>query len=712
MLKYIVNLLIVCFVLPISAQQLTIDDIWKSAKFYPNYGDEIQFVNTNANFTQLISANKSTQIQLFDVSNGKFIETLFDSKKFDGLHINSYSFSNDDKMILLATNSESIFRHSEMANYFTYNIDTDELIELSKSGKQLYPAFSPDNKKVAFIRDNNIFYKILDKNIEVQVTKDGEINSIINGKSDWVYEEEFGLTSAFKWSANSDQIYYMQLDESGVKEFSFDVYRELYPEQEVFKYPKAGEENAKASLKVYTLSTHKTESLQIPFAYEYIPRLYSTSNGFGFLLLNRLQNHLQLIEYNTQSKQFDLVYEEKDDQYVELPIVFEYLAGNNWIISSEKDGYPHLYTIINKNVSAVTSGNFEVTDYYGMDNQGWVYFQSSGESISDRQVFKINLNNNEKLALTSESGTHDATFSGDFRYFIDEFSADGIPAVIEVKDNEGKTIRKIEDNKALAKELEQFWSYKDFFEIPLGGYSLNAWMIKPKDFDPQKEYPVLVTLYGGPGKQSVRNVWDGSDGIWHQMLAQQGYIVVCIDNRGTGMRGSAFKKQTYMNLGKIEAQDHIRAAQYLGGLPFINAEKIGIFGWSYGGTLSALSLFRGNGVFAAAISIAPVTNWRFYDTVYTERYMGKPQDNPSGYDGNSLIQNVAQWQKGALFLVHGSGDDNVHFQNSMELITALNNEGKHYDLYIYPNLNHNIQTFQARHHLYEKMTMFLEEYLK
>ncbi len=713
MLKLVRLLLILVIPVSLCAQEITLENIWLNYAYSPRLGDQIDFQNTSSNYTRLIPDEMGNQkLELFDIKTGKVIETLFDGSKVENnLLVDNYAFSDDDKMVLLGTERERIYRYSTKSNYYTYNIDRNELNVLSNSGKQMYPQFSPDNKKVAFVRDNNLFYKIIKTDQEVQITKDGEFNSIINGHADWVYEEEFFLTRAYEWSKDGSKIMFAQFDESEVKEFSYPRYNGLYPEIVSFKFPKTGEANSKVILKLYDLKTHQLSTLDIPYKYEYIPRLYSTDNGFAFLLLNRHQNHLRLIDYNISTKKFSLTYEEKDDRYIDLPIAFEYLTGQNWIISSERDGYPHLYTIINKNVNAITSGDFEVTAFYGIDKEGWVYYQSTEESEVERQVHKINLNSKEKIALTTQSGTHTANFSGDNTFFIDQFSAAGLPYQITVKDTDGKVVRSIEKNPDLKKSIKPFWTGKDFFEIPLGSYSLNAWMMKPKDFDPSNQYPVLMFLYGGPGDQNVQNTWGGTDDIWFQMLTQKGYIVVSVDNRGTGMKGTEFKKMTYMKLGKYEVEDQVKSAKYLGGLPYIDGNRIGIFGWSYGGSLSALSLFEGKGTFKAALSVAPVTNWRYYDTVYTERYMRTPAENTEGYDKYSPIKAVSKWEEGALFLAHGMADDNVHFQNSVELVEAMNLAGKQYDFYMYPNRAHGIGGLANRYHLFTKMTNFILENL-
>ncbi|MEZ5002977.1 MAG: DPP IV N-terminal domain-containing protein [Chitinophagales bacterium] len=715
MLKLVRLMIMVMLPMALNAQDLSLESIWLKYNYRVNTGDRIQFQNTNANYTQLVyDKGGSQKLNLYDIASGKLIETLYDGSKIDRDHlfISNYEFSSNDKLVLLATAEEPIFRRSLKANYYAYNIDTDEFLQLSDQGKQMYPHFSPDNKSVAFIRNNNLFYKSLHENKEVQITFDGEINQKINGYADWVYEEEFMLTRAYEWSARGDQILFIQFDESTVKEYEMQTYRDLYPETTGLKYPKAGEQNSKESLQLYDLKTEQLHTLNIPFSFEYIPRIYATDYGFAFLLLNRHQNHLQLVSYNTKNDQFNIIYEEKDERYVDVPIVLQYLSGNNWVISSEKDGYTHLYTIINQHVKAITKGNFEVTDYYGMNTSGWVFYQSAEENETERQVYKINIHTDEKIALTAERGSHSATFSGDSQFFIDNHSADGLPYQISVKESDkGKKIRSIEENKELLKQIKSFWSYKDFFEIPLGEYSLNAWMIKPKNFDPSKKYPVVMMVYGGPGDQNVQNTWGGLDDFWFQILAQKDFIVVSVDNRGTGMKGSEFKKMTYAKLGQYEVEDQIKAAQYLGGLPYIDQDKIGIWGWSYGGYVSAFSLFEGQGIFKAAISIAPIANWRFYNTVYAERYLGLLQENMIAYETSSLLNAVPKWKTGSLFLAHGMLDDNVHFQNSVKLVEFMNYYGKQYDFYCYPDSDHNIGTSGNRYHLYTKMTNFLLEHL-
>ena len=715
MRSYFITILLFILSFQLFAQDLTMQDIWMSREYLGISAEHIDFLNTNSNYTILVQDEEGNQaIESHDIASEKKTKDLFKASNYNNLpFISSYTFSKDDNMILLKTEVEQIYRRSTKANFYTYNIAKKKLSEVSADGKQMYPNFSPDNEKVAFIRENNLFYKELKSGKEVQITDDGLFNHIINGYSDWVYEEEFYLKRAYEWSADGSKILFIQFDESEVREYSLLKYKDdNYPEVYTYKFPKTGEDNSKVKLKIYDLKSKELSTLDIPYEFEYIPRIYATDTDFAFLLLNRHQNHMKLIKYNLASKEYTSIYEEKDERYIDLPIVLDYLAGNNWIISSEKDGWNHLYTIINGTESAVTSGQFEITKFYGIDQEGWVYYQSTEESDVQRHTYKINLNSGEKVKLTSQEGNNSANFSGDNQYFINKYHADGVPTQVNLYDNSGKLVRAIEDNKGLKKKLDKFWIYKDFFEIPFDGFALNAWMIKPRDFNPTKRYPVLMYLYGGPGDQNVGNEWGGYNDLWFQMLAQQGYIIVSVDNRGTGVKGAEFKKMTYQQLGKYELEDQVNCAKYLGQLPYVDADNIGIFGWSYGGFMSALCLFKGKGAFKAALSVAPITHWKFYDTIYTERYMRSPQENKRGYDNYSPLESVHDWESGDLFLAHGTADDNVHFQNSIALVEKMNQARKQYDFYAYPDRAHGIGGLSNRFHLFQKMTEFLDEKLK
>jgi dipeptidyl-peptidase-4 len=429
------------------------------------------------------------------------------------------------------------------------------------------------------------------------------------------------------------------------------------------------------------------------------------------MLLNRHQNYQQIIYYNPETSSFRQIYEYRNEKYIEEPTIFSYLGDGKYMIASDRDGYQHIYIVSSGKITPVTFGQYEVTAFYGMDDSGWLYFQSSERDPSQRHIYKKNINSGEERQLVLEPGVHNAAFSGDHAYFVNTYTAQGIPPVISVIDQNGKVVRVIENNKDLQKELAKFWRPREFMSIPAGEYDIKAWMITPPDFDENKKYPVLIFVYGGPGAQRVMNEYLGSLDLWFQLLAQKGYIVLCNDNRGTPGRGSEYMKANYLQLGKVEVEDQIKVIDYLKTLPYVDGGRIGYYGWSYGAYMSLLMLFQGGGTVKAALSIAPVTHWKFYDTIYTERFMRTPKENPSGYDDGSPLMALDQWKSGKLFLAHGTADDNVHFQNTAELVKKMNSSGKHYDLYIYPDGDHGMGGYLNRYHLYQKMTSFILENL-
>ncbi|MFT7114325.1 MAG: dipeptidyl-peptidase-4, partial [Candidatus Azotimanducaceae bacterium] len=580
--------------------------------------------------------------------------------------------------------------------------------------------FSPDGKHVAFVRDNNIFVKDLEKGTEIQVTKDGKKNAIINGATDWVYEEEFAFDKAFFWSAEGSKIAYYRFDETAVPEFSMDVFKGgLYPEQEQFKYPKAGEANATVGIFVYNLRTNNTAEADIKANDEfYIPRIKWTKddNLLSVQRMNRHQNELDFILVNGNDGASNVIFTEKDAAYVDVSDDLTFLNnGKQFVWTSEKSGFNHvyLYDLRGKQVRQITKGNWDVTSVYGVDVvNNLLYYQSAEESPLRRSVYVIDLKGRNKRRLSIKEGTNKAYFSKNFSVFINNYSNANSPSEYTLHLNNGKLARELVNNEKLKETLEGLSiSPKEFFTFKTSeDVELNGWMIKPADFDATKKYPVFMTVYGGPGSQTVTDSWGGSNYFWHEMMAQEGYIVVSVDNRGTGARGRDFKKITYQELGKYETIDQIEAAKYLGGLDYVDADRIGIQGWSYGGYMSSLCLTKGAEQFKAAIAVAPVTTWRYYDSIYTERYMRTPQENEAGYDDNSPINHVDKME-GAYLLVHGSADDNVHYQNTMEMITALVKANKQFDLFIYPDNNHGIYFGNSRLHLYTKMTNFLKENL-
>jgi len=665
-------------------------------------------------------ATRSTSIDLYDYKTLSKVKTIASSKTMDAIpYFSNYIFSEDERKVILETNTEPIYRHSVLGHYYVYDVNSESL-EMISEDKIQEPTFSPDGTKVAYGHNNNVFIKDLLSGITKQITFDGEKNKIINGITDWVYEEEFAFVRAFEWNASSDTIAFIRFDETQVPEFSMDIYgTDLYQTQEVFKYPKAGEKNAIVSLHFYDLNSENTSTVSLSKKYQdfYIPRIKWTNdpNILSAQFLNRHQNTLDLWMINPRSNQSNLVLSEHDEAYVDVTDNLTFLQDNSFIWTSEKDGFNHIYHYSKegKLITQITKGDWEVTNYYGYNESAHsIYYQSVENGSTNRDVYSIRLNGKRKKRLSLAEGTSDASFSADFTYFIKTYSNASTPPKYTLNDSKtGRLLKNIKDNSALLKTLSNYkFSNKEFSTINVNGNDLNMWMLKPADFEASKTYPLLMFQYSGPGSQKVANSWFTARDYWHQYLAQQGYIVVCVDGRGTGFKGADFKKITYLNLVKYETEDQIQAAKQISELPYIDASRIGIWGWSFGGHMSTNCLLKGNDVFKMAIAVAPVTSWRFYDTIYTERFMRTPQENPSGYDDNSPF-NYPELLKGDYLLVHGSGDDNVHVQHTMRMVEALIQADKQIDWAIYPDKNHGIYGGNTTKHLYTKMTNFLHEKL-
>ena len=662
----------------------------------------------------------STSIDLYDYITFSKVKVIATSKTMEAIpYFTNYTFSANESKLILETNTESIFRYSVLGNYYVYDIYLEKL-DLISEHKIQEPTFSPDGTKVAYGLNNNLYVKDLISGDTKQITFDGEKNRIINGITDWVYEEEFAFVRAFEWNASSDRIAFIRFDETEVPEFSMDVYgTDLYQTQNVFKYPKAGEKNAIVSLHFYDLNTDKTATVPLSTTYNdfYIPRIKWTNdaNVLSAQYLNRYQNKLDLWLINPEKGDANLVLSETDDAYVDVTDNLTFLEDNSFLWTSERDGFNHLYhySKTGQLKKQITKGAWEVTAYYGYnESENAIYYQSVENGSINRDVYSVRLNGKRKIRLSSQVGTNDASFSADFTYFIKTFSSANIPTKYTLHDSKtGRLVRNIKDNSALKNTLSSYkYSNKEFSTLNVNGNDLNMWMLKPSDFDATKTYPLLMFQYSGPGSQRVVNKWNSSRDYWHQYLAQQGYIVVCVDGRGTGFKGSDFKKVTYLNLVKYETEDQIQAAKQIGSLPYIDASRIGIWGWSFGGHMSTNCLLKGNDVFKMAIAVAPVTSWRFYDTIYTERFMRTPQENPGGYDDNSPF-NYPELLKGDYLLIHGSGDDNVHVQHTMRMVEALVQANKQFEWSIYPDKNHGIYGGNTTMHLYTKMTNFLHEKL-
>ncbi|MDA7706196.1 S9 family peptidase [Flavobacteriaceae bacterium] len=718
-----IYLLTCLFILTASAQKksISLDQIW-GGSFRTQGMTALHSMNNGQQYSVLNfdRSSRSTSIDLYDYKTLSKVKTIATSQTMDAIpYFTNYTFSDDERQVILETEIEPIFRYSALGLYYVYNIASESLEKISEDKIQ-EPSFSPDGTKVAYGRKNNLFIKDLSSGTTKQITFDGEKNKIINGITDWVYEEEFAFVRAFEWNASSNKIAFIRFDETEVPEFSMDIYgTELYQTQEVFKYPKAGETNADVSLHFYDLSSDNISSVPLTKDYNdfYIPRIKWTKNPdvLSAQYMNRHQNNLDLWLLNPATNQANLVLTDTDAAYVDVTDNLTFLEDNSFIWTSEKDGFNHIYhyTKDGKLKNQITKGNWEVTAYYGYNETAkTIYYQSVENGSINRDVYSIRLNGKNKKRLSLEEGTNAAEFSADFTYFIKTFSNASTPPKFTLNDSKsGRLIKNIKDNSALLETLETFnYSTKEFSTISVNGNDLNMWMLKPANFDPSKIYPLLMFQYSGPGSQQVANTWSSSRDYWHQYLAQQGYIVACVDGRGTGYKGADFKKVTYLNLVKYETEDQIQAAKQLSDLPFIDKSRIGIWGWSYGGHMSTNCLLKGNDVFKMAIAVAPVTSWRFYDTIYTERFMRTPQENPNGYDDNSPF-NYPELLKGDYLLVHGSGDDNVHVQHTMRMVEALIQADKQFDWAIYPDKNHGIYGGNTTMHLYTKMTNFLNDKL-
>jgi len=696
-------------------KKITNDDIWNFI-FSTERLEAIHPLTTASQYTVLKvdRRTRTSKVVAYDYATAKEAKEVVNSATSISVpFFNSYSFSKDENKLLLETETEPIYRRSKRAKYFVYDRTTKKSTLLFGSKVQ-EPKFSPDGSKVAFVFERNVFIKDLAADTVDQITSDGS-EHIINGLTDWVYEEEFGFVRAFDWNSDGTALVFMQFDETLVPTYSMDVIGyELYPLPYTFKYPKAGENNSVVGLHLYDIHSKKLSEIKLgddkPY---YIPRIKFSPNKNKLIVqtINRHQNHLKLWSYDIEALSAKVILEEKEDTYVDVHDNLRFLKDESFLWTSERDGYNHIYHYKADGTlkKQITEGNWEVTRFFGFQEKTKeVYYASVEPGSIERAVYSIKLNGSRKRALSPENGTNGVAFSADFAYYIHTFEDSNTPAQYNLRSTKtGKVIRAIEDNAALKNKLSQYViSEKEFSTIEVNGSELNMWMIKPKDFDPTRKYPLLMFQYSGPGSQQVANKWNGTNDYWHQSLAQQGYIVACVDGRGTGFKGAEFKKVTYKQLVYFETLDQIESARKLGEKSYIDADRIGIWGWSYGGHMSTNCLLKGNDVFSLAIAVAPVTSWRFYDTIYTERFMRTPQENPDGYDLNSPF-NYPELLKGDYLLVHGSGDDNVHLQNTMRMAEALVQANKPFELMIYPDKNHGIYGGNTRIHLYNKMTNFI-----
>lgn len=714
-MRYIIFLLIIN---GLQAQQnfLNNEDIW-NFEFEPKVYESIYHFKTKNHYStiEINRAQKKSKIVLRSYETGEVIDVILDSSSSAKIpFFTNYFFSSDERKILLETNSYPLYRRSKLAEYYIYDTHNDQ-INYIFNGLIQEPLISPDGEKVAFVYNRNLYVKFLKTNVVKQITFTGSDN-ILNGIADWVYEEEFGLVRAFDWDKDSNNLAFIVFDETNVPQYSMKIFgNNLYPFQYNFKYPKAGENNSIVDLKIYNLTSDKINSIDLigeSNDYYYIPRLKFSafSNKLYIQSLNRLQNRLVLSAIDNSSGMIKAVFEEKSNTYVDIQEKILFLENDDFLWVSDRSGFDHIYLVQNegKNLKQITSGNWDVAKLLGLNNNT-IYYSSTEDNSTERVIYSIGLNGKNKKAISPKTGFNGASFTSNYKYFIHTFEDKNTPLIYSLRDSKsGKLIRKILDNDELLAKLSSFnLPYKDFFKIKINQVEFNMWMIKPANFNPKKKYPLLIYQYSGPGSQEVENRWSSNRDLWHQMLAQKGFIIACLDGRGTGFKGKNFKKITYGQLAKYETQDQISFAKYLSKFPYIDEDRIGIWGWSYGGLISTNCILKGSEVFSLAIAVAPVTNWRFYDTIYTERFMGLPKNNPGGYDSNSPL-NFAHLLEGEYLLIHGSADDNVHLQNTMRMVEELIQENKQFEWMIYPDKNHGIYGGNTSIHLYNKMTTFIE----
>lgn len=699
-------------------RDITLDDLWKSAKFYQKGINELQPDPDGKHFTSLVSGIGLQAIVQYDYASGNTTDTLLSSneitmkdKKFP---IESYEISADKVNILLSTDGERIYRHSTISRYSVWNRQNKSLIALMPEGKELYATLSPDGSMAAFIYKSDLYVKTISNGKVMQVTHDGSLD-IYNGVSDWVYEEEFTVTRAYFWSPDSRTIAFYRFDDSKVPVFSMNEYHDsLYPTVYSFKYPKAGTTNPSVSILSYRIETGVTTPIATTGKYEYIPRIKWTQNPqeLSIQFMNRKQDTLVLALVNSNTGGHSTLLTETSNTYIDINDALTFINKNTGFLwQSDRDGFNHIYrySISGKLICQVTKGKWDVTELKGVDEKReLVYYESAESSPTNRDLYVVDMNGKNKKNLSLQTGFNNANFSADFSYYINTFSSAGVPDIFTLHSNNGTRLRILENNKALNDTLSNYrLGRQSFFTFTTTQHvSLNGWMIKPPGFDSTKKYPVLMCVYGGPGINTVNNAWSGINYLWYEMLAEKGYIIASIDNRGTGARGSEFQKCTYLHLGKLETEDQIEGAKYLGSLAYVDNTRVGIWGWSYGGYMAALCITKGAAEFKTAISVAPVTDWKYYDSIYTERYMSTPGENQAGYIESSPIT-YADALKGNYLLIHGTADDNVHFQNTLEWIQALEKANKPFSLMVFPDKNHSITGGNTRYYLFSQMTDFI-----
>lgn len=705
-------------------KKITIEDIWNDFKFYPRGVAGYTAMPKSDYYTVI----KRAGIERYSFATGERVDMLLSNADLERLSngavniskVSGYEFSSDEKRMVIAVEEESIWRRSSLAFYYVYDLVNKTLTMVADTNTKLHFAFlSEDGSKVLFARDCDLFYQDMATGKITRITSDGKENAILNGYADWVYEEELDMSSAASWSPDGTKIAFLRFDESRVKEYNFALYDNLYPTDFKYKYPKAGEDNSLVDVYIYDVAAAQLTKIDLGDNSNcYFPRVYWLPNSTDavVLKLNRHQNQLDFIRYNTVTKAQDIIYTDKNDKWLDVTDDYYFLKdGKTMIVTSERDGFNHIYKVtLGGEVKQLTSGKWEVNKIqYVNEAKKQIYYLSNESGVLNRDLYVVNFDGKKKALISSGDGWNQTVFSPNGNFYRNQYSNLNTLPIYTIRDAKGKELRVLNDNQNVQNTMNEYGFVKrEIISFTTAdGTQLNGWIMKPANFDPNKKYPVMMNCYGGPGSQQVENAYQSAqDYAFYQMLAQHGYISVCVDGRGTATRGDEFKKIIYQQMGKYEAIDQIATANWLKTLPYVDGSRIGIWGWSFGGYLSALSMFRGEGAFKMAISVAPVTNWRYYDNVYTERFMRTPQENPDGYDMNSPTTYASQL-KGKYLLIHGTADDNVHFQNAMELIKGLNEAGVEYDQFFFPNKNHFILGGNTRTYLYTKLAKYILENL-
>jgi dipeptidyl-peptidase-4 len=704
-------------------KQITIEDFTTKNTFAQKSVNGINWMNDGKFYTSL-AENKVVK---FDITQGQAVETIADGNQLsEKITIDGYQMSADEKKLLLMTHFENIYRRSFKADYYLYDIDSKSLQKLSTGSKQSYATFSPDGTKIGFTRNNNLFYVTISDLKETQVTQDGKVNHIINGSTDWVYEEELGFAQAFYWSPDSQKMAFYRFDESNVKEYNMQKWNKgaLYPEDYKFKYPKAGEDNSIVEIWILDVTTNQKVKADIGTERDiYIPRiLWTTSSStLSIQRMNRLQNTLEVLHADAATGKSSVILIEKSETYVDANYTTDemmYLKnGKEFLFASERSGFKHLYLYNLKGtlIRPVTKGDWEVTQIVGVDEKTkTLYYISTEGNYLNRTFYSISLDGKKKAKLSQAEGSHTINMSNDFQFYIDYFNSATQPLTVSLFKTKGNELIKVlENNEELKKTIKEYAIVsKEYFKYTAadGSTEVDGFFLKPDDFNESQKYPVIVYQYSGPRSTNTTNSFGGGSFWWHQMLTQKGIIVAVVDTRGTGSRGEKFAKQTYKQLGKMETEDLIAAGKYLGSLPFVDKDRLAIWGWSFGGYTTSLVMTKGAGTYKVGIAGAPVTSWRYYDNIYTERFLQRPQENAAGYDENSPTK-YADKLEGQFLLIHGTGDDNVHFQNSVALEDALISAGKQFRSHFYPDQPHGFRGGKVNHHRWTLMTDFLLDHL-